>query len=55
MVQFSVKKYSSSRLTQINRIFSPSRLPEGRFAIVTDVRRDAVDADVPLNGGMAFN
>src|ERR1700722_16141198 len=23
----------------------PSRLPEGRFAIVTDVRRDAVDAD----------
>ena len=24
---------------------SPSCLPEGRFAIVTDVRRDAVDAD----------
>ena len=23
----------------------PSRLPEGRFAIVTSVRRDAVDAD----------
>ena len=23
----------------------PSRLSEGRFAIVTDVRRDAVDAD----------
>jgi hypothetical protein len=22
-----------------------SRLPEGRFAIVTDVRRDAVDAE----------
>jgi hypothetical protein len=24
---------------------------EGRFAIVTDVRRDAVDADAPLTNG----
>jgi hypothetical protein len=29
----------------------PSRLVEGRFAIVTDVRRDAVDADALLTNG----
>jgi hypothetical protein len=29
----------------------PSRLPEGRFAIVTDAGRDAVDVDAPLTNG----
>jgi hypothetical protein len=29
-----------------------SRLPEGRFAIVTDVRRDAVDADGALTNAL---
>jgi hypothetical protein len=32
-------------------LIPPSRLIEGRFAIVTDVRRDAVDADAPLTNG----
>ena len=43
-VQSHPKKYSVSRSTQIKSIFRASRLSEGRFAIVTDVRRDAVDA-----------
>jgi hypothetical protein len=45
-VQPLLKKDSVSPLTQINSISIavPSR-SEGRFAIVTDVRRDAVDAD----------
>jgi hypothetical protein len=42
-VQPPPQKFSVSRFTQIKFIFTPSRLPEGRFAIVTDVRRDAVD------------
>jgi hypothetical protein len=45
-VQSCVQKDSASRLPQIKSISSavpPHR--EGRFAIVTDVRRDAVDAD----------
>ena len=29
----------------------PSRPTEGRFAIVTDAGRDAVDADVPMTNG----
>jgi hypothetical protein len=29
-----------------------SRLPEGRFAIVTDVRRDAVDVDGALTNAL---
>ena len=29
----------------------PSRLTEGRFAIVTDARRDAVDADALQTSG----
>jgi hypothetical protein len=32
-------------------LIPPSRLPEGRLAIVTSVRRDAVDADAPLTNG----
>ena len=47
----SLQKDSASRLPQIKFRFAPSRLPEGRFAIVTDVRRDAVDADAPLTNG----
>jgi hypothetical protein len=54
VVQPPVQKYFPSRLPQIKFRFAPSRLSEGRFAIVTDVRRDAVDADAPLtNGGEA--
>ena len=50
-VQISRKKYSVSRLRPNQIIIRPSRLSEGRFAIVTDVRRDAVDVDVPLTNG----
>jgi hypothetical protein len=50
-VQIARKKYFLSRQTQIKRRISPSRLSEGRFAIVTNVRRDAVDADAPLTNG----
>jgi hypothetical protein len=45
VVQSPVQKYFPSRLPQIKFRFALSRLSEGRFAIVTDVRRDAVDAD----------
>jgi hypothetical protein len=44
-VQIARKKYFLSGQTQINAIMPLSRLPEGRFAIVTSVRRDAVDVD----------
>ena len=44
-VQPHPQKYFPSRLPQIKFRFVLSRLSEGRFAIVTDVRRDAVDAD----------
>jgi hypothetical protein len=44
-VQIARKKYFLSGQTQIKAIIALSRLPEGRFAIVTSVRRDAVDAD----------
>jgi hypothetical protein len=50
-VQMARKKYSVSQLPQIKAIIAPSRLPEGRFAIVTNVRRDAMDADAPLTNG----
>ena len=42
-VQPPPQKFSISRFTQIKFIFTLSCLPEGRFAIVTSVRRDAVD------------
>jgi hypothetical protein len=32
-------------------LIPPSRLSEGRIAIVTDVRRDAVDVEAPLTNG----
>ena len=50
-VQITIEKYFLSRQTQIKPKMAPSRLPEGRFAIVTSVRRDAVDADAPLTNG----
>ena len=44
-VQSSSQKYFRSHLTQITHIsFAIPSRTEGRFAIVTDVRRDAVDA-----------
>jgi hypothetical protein len=44
-VQSCVQKDSASRLPQIKSISSAVPPPyEGRFAIVTDARRDAMDA-----------
>jgi hypothetical protein len=45
VVQSPIKKYFRSLLTQISCTSPPSRPTEGRFAIVTDAGRDAVDAD----------
>jgi hypothetical protein len=51
-VQIARKKYFLSRLRPNQIIIRPvPPLSEGRFAIVTDVRRDAVDADAPLTNG----
>jgi hypothetical protein len=47
-VQMDAKKYSDFPKSRINVYPYSSRLIEGRFAIVTDVRRDAVDADALL-------
>ena len=44
-VQMARQKYSDFPKSQIGLYPCPSRLIEGRFAIVTDVRRDAVDAE----------
>ena len=44
-VQMDARKYFLSGSPQIKAIIALSRLIEGRFAIVTDVRRDAVDAE----------
>ena len=51
-VQSHSKKYCSSRFTQIKSIILaiPSR-SEGRFAIVTNAGRDAVDVAVSLTNG----
>ncbi|MEA2912013.1 MAG: hypothetical protein QOJ15_4094 [Bradyrhizobium sp.] len=51
-VQPLSQKYFCFRLTQIKSISPPSRLTEGRFAIVTDARRDAVDADALQTSGV---
>jgi hypothetical protein len=51
-VQPLSKKYFCSRLTQIT--FKSTAIPsrsEGRFAIVTDAGRDAVDVAAPLTNG----
>ena len=50
-VQPQIEKYFLSSLTQIKIISTPSRPSEGRFAIVTDVGRDAVDAKAALTNG----
>jgi hypothetical protein len=52
-VQPLAQKYSASLLVQITFLFAavPSH-SEGRFAIVTNAGRDAVDADVPLTNGV---
>jgi hypothetical protein len=42
------KNISSFFSTQITGVFSLSRPPEGRLAIVTNAGRDAVDADALL-------
>jgi hypothetical protein len=51
VVQISRKKYSAFRTPQIIGILCPSRPSRGAFAIVTNVERDAVDADAPLTNG----
>jgi hypothetical protein len=51
-VQPLPQKYFCFRPSQITGVFSA--VPphhEGRFAIVTDVRWDAVDADAPITNG----
>jgi len=51
-VQPSLQKYSDFPKTQIT--FVTLAIPshsEGRFAIVTNAGRDALDADVPLTNG----
>jgi hypothetical protein len=52
-VQISPKKYSAFVVGQISATSSrhPAQ-PEGRLAIVTDVRRDSVDADALLTNGV---
>jgi hypothetical protein len=50
-VQMDARKYFLSGSPQIKAIIALPRLIEGRFAIVTSVRRDAVDADAPLTNG----
>jgi len=47
-----LQKYFCFDPTQITCLFAaiPSR-SEGRFAIVTDAGRDAVDVDVPITNG----
>jgi hypothetical protein len=44
-----LKKYSDFPKVQISSIYAPSRSSEGRFAIVTDAGRDAVDAKGALD------
>jgi hypothetical protein len=53
-VQPLSKKYSGFPKTQISPIYSPSRPSEGRFAIVTDAGRDAVDASGASDEGMGL-
>ena len=51
-VQSGLQKYSASRFTQIKSIsIAVPPHTEGRFAIVTNVRRDAVDVAVSLTNG----
>jgi hypothetical protein len=50
-VQPHLQKFSDFPKTQITLYPSPSRPTEGRFAIVTNAGRDAVDADAPITNG----
>ena len=49
--EFPIFRNKLDALVETVILIPPSRLIEGRFAIVTDVRRDAVDADAPLTNG----
>jgi hypothetical protein len=51
-VQPLLKKYSDFPNTQISLYLSPSRPTEGRFAVVTNAGRDAVDADSACDEGV---
>ncbi len=48
---FPYFKNNACTVIQISRIYPPSRPTKGRFAIVTDAGRDAVDADALLTNG----
>jgi hypothetical protein len=50
-VQSHLQKYFCFSEIEIKLYDSPSRPTEGRFAIVTDAGRDAVDADVSITNG----
>jgi hypothetical protein len=52
-IQPTPKKYSASFLAQIRIIICPSQPDEGRFAIVTNVGWDAVDAGCVVAHGSA--
>src|ERR1700733_6007457 len=51
-VQPLLKKYSDFPKAQISLYLSPSRPTEGRFAVVTNAGRDAVDADSACDEGV---
>jgi hypothetical protein len=51
-VQPHLQKYSDFPKLQISLYAPPSRPTEGRFAIVTDAGRDAVDAEAPITNGV---
>src|SRR5216683_6333393 len=50
-VQPLAQKYSAFAVGQISGLTPPVSSPRGALAIVTDVGRDAVDADAPLTNG----
>jgi hypothetical protein len=50
-VQSRLQKYFCFSEMQIKLLIRCPASLEGRFAIVTDARRDAVDADVPITNG----
>jgi hypothetical protein len=50
-VQPPLQKYFCFSEIQIKLLIRCPASLEGRFAIVTDARRDAVDADVPITNG----
>jgi hypothetical protein len=52
-IQPAPQKYSASFLAQIRIIICPSQPDEGRFAIVTNVGWDAVDAGCVVAHGSA--